>query len=152
VAQDRLDTACYDLLASESRLASFLAVARGDVPRTHWFHLGRRLTRAGRGLCLLSWGGTMFEDLIPQLLLGSYPDTILTESCRTAVDRQIAYGRARGVPWGISESAFSSRYASAEYQYQSFGVPGLGLKPDLSHDLVIAPYATALTAMVRPRD
>jgi cyclic beta-1,2-glucan synthetase len=152
VPQGRLDVPSYDLLASEARLASFLAIARGDVPRRHWFHLGRLLTRVEHQLCLLSWGGTMFEYLMPDLLLRRYPATLLAESSQAAVARQIAYGRARGVPWGISESAFSSQHASFDYQYQSFGVPGLGLKRGLDQDLVIAPYATALAATVRPHD
>ncbi len=127
----RLDSACYDLLASEARLASFLAIARGDVPRRHWFHLGRAVVRAGGRLCLVSWGGTMFEYLMPQLFLRRYPGTLLDESCEASVDEQIAYGHQRRVPWGISESAFSSQYVSFDYQYQTFGVPTLGLKRGL---------------------
>ncbi len=146
----RLDTSCYDLLASEARLSSFLAIARGDAPRKHWFHLGRLLVSVEHRLCLVSWGGTMFEYLMPDLLLRRYPDTLLTESGQAAVARQIEYGRERGVPWGISESAFSSQYINLDYQYQAFGVPGLGLKRGLAQDLVVAPYATALAAMVRP--
>jgi cyclic beta-1,2-glucan synthetase len=149
--QGRLDAPCYDLLASEARLASFLAVARGDAPRRHWFQLGRLLTRAAGELCLVSWGGTMFEYLMPELLLPCYGGTLLAESRQAAVDRQMQYGRERGVPWGISESAYSGRYHAFDYQYQSFGVPGLGLKRGLGHDLVVAPYATALAATVRPR-
>jgi cellobiose phosphorylase len=148
----RLDAACYDLLASEARLASFLAVARGDAPRRHWFHLGRMVTRVQGQLCLLSWGGTMFEYLMPELMLRRFPGTLLAESCQAAVAQQISYGRQRGVPWGISESAFSSQYVNLDYQYQAFGVPGLGLKRGLGQDLVVAPYATALAAMVRPRE
>jgi cyclic beta-1,2-glucan synthetase len=150
VPQGRLDDACYDLLASEARLASFLAVARGDAPRKHWFQLGRLVTRVDGQLCLLSWGGTLFEYLMPELLLRRFRGTLLAESCQAAVDRQIGYGRQRGVPWGISESAFSSQYINLDYQYQAFGVPGLGLKRGLGQDLVVAPYATALAAMVRP--
>jgi cyclic beta-1,2-glucan synthetase len=150
VAGSQLDAPSYDLLASEARLASFLAIARGDAPRRHWFSLGRPLTRVVKRLCLLSWGGTMFEYLMPQLLLRGYPGSLLTESCTAAVERQRQYGRDRGIPWGISESAFSSQYASYDYQYQSFGVPGLGLKRGLGRDQVIAPYATALAAMSEP--
>ena len=150
VAAERLDAPCYDLLASEARLASFLAIARGAAPRRHWFHLGRPLTRVVGRFCLLSWGGTMFEYLMPQLLLRSYAGTITAESAQASVDRQREYGRQRGVPWGISESAYSGQNASYDYQYQSFGVPGLGLKRGLGRDLVIAPYATALAVMVQP--
>ncbi|HYT88303.1 MAG TPA: glucoamylase family protein, partial [Gemmataceae bacterium] len=152
VPLERLDPACYDLLASEARLASFLAIARGDAPRRHWFHLGRSLTRAGGRLCLLSWGGTMFEYLMPNLLMRLYPGTLLAESSDAAVILQERYGRQRGVPWGVSESAFSSQHVSFDYQYQAFGVPGLGLKRGLGQDLVIAPYATALAVTVRPHD
>src|SRR5262249_1166368 len=116
----------------------------------HWFQLGRQLTRVGGGLALISWGGTMFEYLMPRLLLRTYPGTLLDESDRAAVARQIEYGRQSRVPWGISESGFSALDAALDYQYQSFGVPGLGLKPGLSKDLVIAPYATALALAVRP--
>src|SRR5262249_26295212 len=135
------DAASYDLLASEARLASFLTVARGQAPRRHWFHLGRPLTQVHGRPCLVSWGGTMFEYLMPELLLRRYPDSLLADSAEAAVQRQIDYGRERGVPWGISESAFSSQSLSLDYQYQSFGVPGLGLKRGLGQDLVIAPYA-----------
>jgi cyclic beta-1,2-glucan synthetase len=152
VPQARLDASCYDLLASEARLTSFLAIARGDVPRRHWFHLGRQLTRVGGQLCLLSWGGTMFEYLMPELFLWHFPGSLVEQSCRVAVARQMQYGRQRGVPWGISESAFSSQYTSFDYQYQSFGVPGRGLKRGLAQDLVVAPYATALALVVRPHE
>jgi cyclic beta-1,2-glucan synthetase len=149
-AQGRPDNAHYDLLASEASLTSFLAIARGDVPRRHWFQLGRQLTRAGRGVALLSWGGTMFEYLMPRLLLPSYRGTLTDESTRAAVDRQIEYGRRRRVPWGVSESGYYALDAAQDYQYQSFGVPGLGLKRGLARDLVIAPYATLLALAVRP--
>jgi cyclic beta-1,2-glucan synthetase len=150
VATGRLDNSHYDLLASEARLASFLAIARGHAEKRHWFQLGRAVTRAGDTTVLLSWGGTMFEYLMPQLLLHGYPGTLLEESCRGAVQRQIEYGRQCRVPWGISESAFGALDGQLDYQYQSFGVPGLGLKRGLAQDLVIAPYASALAAGVRP--
>jgi cyclic beta-1,2-glucan synthetase len=152
VAQGRLDSACYDLLASEARLASYLAIARGDAPRRHWFHLGRAVVRGAGRRCLVSWGGTMFEYLMPQLLLRSYSNTLLEESCEAAVEEQISYAHKHRAPWGISESAFSSQYASFDYQYQTFGVPTLGLKRGLGQDLVVAPYATALAAVVRPHE
>jgi cyclic beta-1,2-glucan synthetase len=151
-SQGKLDNAHYDLLASESSLTSFLAVARGDVPRRHWFQLGRQLSRAGRGVALLSWGGTMFEYLMPRLLLPAYRGTLIAESDRAAVDRQVEYGQQRHVPWGISESGFYAFDAAQDYQYQSFGVPGLGLKRGLSRDLVVAPYATLLALLVRPHE
>jgi cyclic beta-1,2-glucan synthetase len=151
LAHGRLDNSYYDLLASEACLTSFLALARGDAPRRHWFQLGRPLTRAAGGITLLSWGGTMFEYLMPRLFLRPLPGTLLTEAWRTAVDRHIEYGRQERVPWGISESAFAALDAALDYQYQSFGVPGLGLKRGLGKDLVIAPYATALALAVHPR-
>ncbi len=147
----RLDNAHYDLLASESCLTSFLVIARGEAPRRHWFQLGRPLTRVAGQIALLSWGGTMFEYLMPQLLLTALPNTLLEDSIRAAVDRQIQYGRQRHVPWGISESGYSTLDIALDYQYQSFGVPGLGLRRGLDQDLVIAPYATLLALKVRPQ-
>ena len=150
LAQGRLDNACYDLLASECCLTSYLAVARGEAPRRHWFQLGRPFIRAAGRIGLISWGGTMFEYLMPRLLLRSLPGTLLAEACRTAVARQIEYGRELGLPWGISESGFSAQYLDGDYQYQAFGVPGLGLKRGLEQDRVIAPYATAMATMLAP--
>ncbi len=146
----RQDASHYDLLASESRLASFVAVAKGDVPEMHWFHLGRRTTSVHGEPVLLSWSATIFEYLMPLLLMRHYPDTLLGTSCRLAVQRQIAYGAERRVPWGISESAYAQVDRHGTYQYKAFGVPGLGMKRGLSDDLVIAPYATALAAMLDP--
>jgi cyclic beta-1,2-glucan synthetase len=151
LAVGRQDGNAYDLLASEAALTSFLAIARGHAPLQHWFHLGRLLTRVGHRLALVSWGGTMFEYLMPPLLLHYHDGSLLEESAEAAVARQMEYGRQTGTPWGISESAFSSQYVSYDYRYQAFGVPGLGLKHGLEDDLVIAPYATALAAPLRPR-
>jgi cyclic beta-1,2-glucan synthetase len=146
----RLDASFYDLLASESRLASFIAIAKGDVPQYHWFHLGRLVTNVDGHAALMSWGGTMFEYLMPQLLMRTFTGTLLDSSCRACVRRQIEYGRQRGVPWGISESAYGFIDREGTYQYRAFGVPGLGLKRGLESDLVIAPYATALASLVTP--
>ena len=145
-----LDPSCYDLLASEARLTSFIAIAKGDVPSSHWFRLGRSLTPVGRGSALISWSGSMFEYLMPDLVMRSPSDSLLCQTYEQIVLRQIEYGAERGVPWGISESAYNARDIDFTYQYSSFGVPGLGLKRGLSEDLVIAPYATALAAMIRP--
>jgi cyclic beta-1,2-glucan synthetase len=145
-----LDPNYYDLLASEARLTSFVAIAKGDVPSAHWFHLGRALTPVGRGSALISWSGSMFEYLMPALVMRSPTDSLLSQTYEQVVLRQIEYGAERGVPWGISESAYNARDIDFTYQYSSFGVPGLGLKRGLSEDLVIAPYATALAAMIRP--
>ncbi|HEY7612141.1 MAG TPA: glucoamylase family protein [Gemmatimonadales bacterium] len=146
-----LDPSYYDLLASEARLASFMAVARDEVPVEHWFRLGRTLTRAAGEMALVSWSGSMFEYLMPALVMRSFPGTVLDDSCRGAVRRQIAYAARYGVPWGISESAYNLRDRHHTYQYRAFGVPDLALKRGLGRDLVIAPYASALAALVEPR-
>ncbi|HYQ90322.1 MAG TPA: glucoamylase family protein, partial [Candidatus Binatia bacterium] len=148
----RLDTSFYDLLASEARLASFIAIAKGEIPQEHWFQLGRGLVSVGGVPTLVSWSGSMFEYLMPLLIMRSYPETLLHHSCRAAVRAQIAYGKSQGVPWGISESAFNLMDRHGTYQYKAFGVPELGLKRGLSEDLVIAPYASALAAMVDPSE
>ena len=148
----RLDAACYDLLASEARLASFLAIARGEVPERHWFRLGRSITSVHGAPVLLSWSATLFEYLMPLLLMRTYPGTLLDESCHLALRRQIEYAGTRGVPWGISESAYNLVDRYGTYQYKAFGVPGLGLKRGLGDDLVVAPYATALAAMLDPTE
>ncbi|MDG3007912.1 GH36-type glycosyl hydrolase domain-containing protein [Paludisphaera mucosa] len=150
LSQGRLDGACYDLLASESCLTSYLTIARGEAPRKHWFQLGRPFVRAAGRIGLISWGGTMFEYLMPRLLLKSLSNTVLSEACRAAVARQIEYGGQLGLPWGISESAFSAQYADGDYRYQAFGAPGLGIKQGLDEDRVIAPYATAMATMIAP--
>jgi cyclic beta-1,2-glucan synthetase len=142
------DDSYYDLLASEARLASFVAIAKGDVPSTHWFHLGRAATTVHRRPILLSWSGSMFEYLMPSLVLDTPRGTLLDQTCRLAVARQIEYGNKNRIPWGISESAYNQRDRALTYQYSGFGVPGLGLKRGLGQDLVVAPYATAMAAMV----
>jgi len=146
----RLDGSYYDLLASESRLASFFAIAKGDVPQRHWFHLGRLVVSVKGVPTLVSWSATMFEYLMPLLLMRNYPGTLLGQSCRMVVKKQIAYGRKRHVPWGISESAYDLKDRLGNYQYKEFGVPGLGLKRGLADELVVAPYATALAALLDP--
>ena len=142
----RLDPSFYDLLASEARLASFVAIAKGEVPEMHWFHLGRLVTSVHGAPVLLSWSATLFEYLMPLLVMRSYPNTLLDESCRMVVRRQIEYAASRGMPWGISESAYTSVDRHGNYQYKAFGVPGLGLKRGLGDEVVVAPYATALAA------
>ncbi len=150
VDEHRRDSSFYDLLASESRLCSFVAIAQGEVPQDNWFALGRLLTTAGKSAALLSWSGSMFEYLMPNLVMPLYANTLLDQTCKAVVQAQIAYGDQRGVPWGISESGYNTVDAALNYQYRAFGVPGLGLKRGLSDDLVIAPYATALALMVFP--
>ncbi|MBK9061972.1 MAG: carbohydrate-binding protein [Acidobacteria bacterium] len=148
----RRDFASYDLLASEARLASFFAIAKGDVPQSHWFHLGRLVVSVDGVPTLVSWSATMFEYLMPLLLMRTYPGTLLDQTCRMVVKRQIDYARSRGVPWGISESAYREVDRAGAYQYKAFGVPGLGLKRGLADELVVAPYATALAALLDPAE
>ncbi len=150
VTEGSLEPSCYDLLASEARLASFIAIAKGDAPPSHWFHLGRSLTPVDRGSALISWSGSMFEYLMPALVMRSPERSLLNQTYQLVVRRQIEYGEERGTPWGVSESAYNARDVNLNYQYSSFGVPGLGLKRGLSEDIVIAPYATALAAMIDP--
>jgi cyclic beta-1,2-glucan synthetase len=148
--EHRRDAGYYDLLASEARLTVFVAIAQGALPQEAWFAMGRSLTRSGGEPLLLSWSGSMFEYLMPMLVMPSYPNTLLDHSCRAAVRRQIEYGAQLGLPWGISESGYNAVDASFSYQYRAFGVPGLGLKRGLAADQVIAPYASALALMVAP--
>jgi cyclic beta-1,2-glucan synthetase len=151
VADGTLDPSCYDLLASEARLGSFVAIAKGDVSPRHWFLLGRALTPVGRGAALVSWSGSMFEYLMPLLVMRQPARSLLDLTCRLVVARQIQYGTERTVPWGVSESGHSIRDVELTYQYSNFGVPGLGLKRGLFEDVVVAPYSTALAAMLEPR-
>ena len=148
----RLDNSHYDLLASEACLTSFLAVARGEVPRKHWFQLSRALAPAPGGISLISWGGTMFEYLMPRLFILPVVGTLLDECWLGAVRKQIEYGTENHVPWGVSESGFNALDSQLNYQYQAFGVPGLGLKRGLARDLVVAPYATMLALPVLPKE
>jgi cyclic beta-1,2-glucan synthetase len=150
VSLDRMDLHHYDLLASEARLASYFAIAKRDVPTEHWFHLGRPITRAGGDLTALSWNGSMFEYLMPSLFLRSEKGRLLGQSECAAVAVQQRYGEKLGLPWGVSESAYATRDAEHRYQYQAFGVPGLGLKRGLSEHYVVAPYASALALAVAP--
>ena len=150
INEHRQDSSTYDMLASEARLGSFVAIAQGQVPQETWFAMGRLLTPTGGEPALLSWSGSMFEYLMPLLVMPTFENTLLDRTCHAAVDRQIAYGAQRNVPWGISESGYNTVDAALNYQYRAFGVPGLGLKRGLADDLVVAPYASALALMVAP--
>ena len=150
VADRRCDNSFYDLLASEARLCNFVAIAQGALPQESWFALGRLLTAGGREPVLLSWSGSMFEYLMPLLVMPTFENTLLDQTYRASVERQIEYGRQRGVPWGMSESGYNTVDVHQNYQYRAFGVPGLGLKRGLGDDLVVAPYASALALMVAP--
>ncbi|MES1166964.1 MAG: glucoamylase family protein, partial [Pseudomonadota bacterium] len=148
----RRDPGFYDLLASEARLCSYVAIALGQVHQEHWFSLGRLLVAAHGEPVLVSWSGSMFEYLMPLLVMPNYENTLLDHTCRAAVGQQIEYGRLHGLPWGISESGYNRSDAQLNYQYRAFGVPGLGLKRGLADDLVIAPYASAMALMVAPAE
>ncbi|OYO32587.1 cyclic beta 1-2 glucan synthetase [Janthinobacterium sp. PC23-8] len=150
VSERRLDASYYDLLASEVRLASFIAIAQGQLPQEHWFALGRQLCMVAGQPVLLSWSGSMFEYLMPLLVMPNYPNTLLDQTYHSVIEAQIDYGRQRDVPWGVSESGYNTVDASLNYQYRAFGVPGLGLKRGLADDLVIAPYASMMGLMVQP--
>ncbi|MBL0163060.1 MAG: cyclic beta 1-2 glucan synthetase [Xanthomonadales bacterium] len=150
-SERRLDSGHYDLLASEARLANFIAIAQNQLPQESWFALGRLITEIDGDAALLSWSGSMFEYLMPQLVMPSYEDTLLERTAQASVRRQIEYGRQRNVPWGISESAYNMVDAHSNYQYRAFGVPGLGLRRGLARDLVIAPYASMMALMVAPK-
>ncbi len=152
VAERRRDASYYDLLASEARLCSFVAIAQGQLPQESWFALGRLLTTTGGEAILLSWSGSMFEYLMPLLVMPTYRHTLLDQTYRAAVKRQIDYGRERGIPWGVSESGYNMVDVQLNYQYRAFGVPGLGLKRGLGEEVVIAPYATSLALMVAPEE
>ncbi len=149
--EQRLDLNCYDLLGSEARLASLFAIAKGDAPTRHWFRLGRAATPIGSGSALISWSGSMFEYLMPSLVMRAPVGSLLEQTNRLVVQRQIAYGDTLDIPWGVSESAYNARDLEFTYQYSNFGVPGLGLKRGLADNRVIAPYATGLAAMVDPQ-
>lgn len=146
----RRDTSYYDLLASEARLCSFVAIAQGQLPQESWFALGRLLTTTNGKTVLASWSGSMFEYLMPLLVMPGYTGSLLDQTCQGVVARQIAYGHQCALPWGISESGYYTTDSNLNYQYHAFGVPGLGLKRGLSEDRVVAPYATALALMVNP--
>lgn len=150
VEEQRKDNSYYDLLASEARLGIFVAIAQGKLPQESWFALGRLLTNSGGDPILLSWSGSMFEYLMPQLVMPVYKNTLLYQTSIATVKRQIEYATQRQVAWGISESAYNMTDANLNYQYRAFGVPGLGLKRGLEEDLVIAPYASMLALMIAP--
>jgi cellobiose phosphorylase len=151
VAENRSDASFYDLLASEARLCSYVAIALGQVPQDHWFSMSRLLIASRGEPVLVSWSGSMFEYLMPLLVMPNYEKTLLDHSCRAAVQQQIEYGNTHDVPWGISESGYHRIDVQRNYQYRAFGVPGLGLKRGLADDLVIAPYASAMALMIAPK-
>ncbi len=150
IEEERLTNSFYDLLASEARQTSFIAIARGEVPLKHWFKLGRALTTVDNYKGLVSWTGTMFEYLMPLIIMKSYKNTLLDETYSFVIRSQHKYGKQRGIPWGASESCFYSLDINLDYQYKAIGVPWLGLKRGLVEDAVSAPYATLLAFLVDP--
>ncbi|MDP3343232.1 MAG: glucoamylase family protein [Hydrogenophaga sp.] len=150
VLEQQLDTSFYDLLASESRTTSLLAMAKGDVPVRHWSALGRPFFASGTLAVLRSWSGSMFEYLMPTLVLAEPQGSVLHEAGRSALQAQRAFVRERGIPWGISESAHAGRDHTLAYQYAPQGVPNLALRTTPAAECVIAPYATALAAQIDP--
>ncbi|XJN88341.1 GH36-type glycosyl hydrolase domain-containing protein [Mesorhizobium terrae] len=152
VEERQLDEACYDLLASECRLTSLFAIAKGDLPTEHWFRLGRPVVEIGFRGALMSWSGSMFEYLMPPLVMKEPQGSILNQTSKLIIKRQMQYGRSKNVPWGISEAAYNARDREMNYQYTNFGVPGLGLKRGLGQNTVIAPYATIMAAQFMPRE
>ena len=152
VSNWRRDTSFYDLLAAEARFCTFVGIAQGKLPQESWFALGRLLTTAGGKPVLVSWSGSMFEYLMPLLVMPTYENSLLDQTYKAAVARHIEYGKKHAVPWGISESGYNAIDSHLNYQYRAFGVPGLGLKRGLAEDMVIAPYASALALMVAPEE
>jgi cyclic beta-1,2-glucan synthetase len=150
--EHRRDNSFYDLLASEARLTTFVAVAQGKLPQQSWFALGRQLTNIGTTPILLSWSGSMFEYLMPVLVMPTYRNTLLEQTSKAVIQKQMEYGRKRGIPWGISESGYNMVDAALNYQYHPFGVPGLGFKRGLGEDLVVSPYSSVMALMVAPKD
>jgi cellobiose phosphorylase len=152
VDEHRRDSGFYDLLASEASLCTYVAIAQGKLPHESWFALGRLLAYGEGEPMLLSWSGSMFEYLMPLLIMPDYENTLLHETHKNVVSKQISYGKERNIPWGISESGYNAVDADLNYQYRAFGVPGIGLKRGLAEDLVIAPYASVMALMVAPEE
>ena len=150
VTSKKLANSCYDLLASEARIATFIGVAKGQSPQESWFRLGRQHTVCERQTVLISWTGTMFEYLMPVIWMRSHPNTLLDRSVSAAVRAQQSYATMRRVPWGISEAAYSKKDELGNYQYAAFGVPGLALNVARAGSLVISPYSTCLALLVDP--
>ncbi|MVA79985.1 protein ndvB [Agrobacterium vitis] len=146
-----LDEACYDLLASEARLTSLFAIAKGDLPTEHWYKLGRQVVPIGSRAALVSWSGSMFEYLMPPLVMQERQGGILNQTNNLIVKEQMNHGKRLNIPWGISEAAFNARDHALAYQYTNFGVPTLGLKRGLGQNAVIAPYASILASQYDPK-
>ncbi len=151
VDECKRDRGYYDLLASEARLCSYVGIALGQIHQDHWFSLGRLLLSSERGTILASWSGSLFEYLMPLLVMPNYPMTLLDQTYFESIKAQISYGELKEIPWGVSESGYNRTDSHFNYQYKAFGVPGLGLKRGLGEDLVIAPYAAVMGLMIAPQ-
>lgn len=142
----------YDLLASEARQASLVAIAKKDIPSKHWNNLSRTLTTLGKYKGLISWSGTAFEYLMPNINIKKYEGSLLDESCKFMVMSQIKYSNRLGIPWGISEAAFNLKDLNANYQYKAFGLPWLGLKRGLGDEMVVSTYGGVLAISDYPKE
>ena len=144
VEENSLGNSYYDLFASECRIASFVAVSKNDIPKSHWFNLSRAMTNAFHTHSLVSWSGTMFEYFMPSLIMRNYPRTLLDQTYKGVIKAQMDFAKQKKVPWGISESAFHEFDNDENYQYKAFGIPGLGLKRGLEDEVVVSPYSTMI--------
>ncbi|AOT69898.1 GH36-type glycosyl hydrolase domain-containing protein [Geosporobacter ferrireducens] len=151
VEEGKLTSAYYDLLASEIRITSYLAIAKGDIPKKHWYKLGRTFSIIDSSRALVSWTGTMFEYFMPYLTMKNYEKTLLDETYHAVIKAHRNYGKRRNIPWGISESGYYGFDMLLNYQYKAFGIPELGLKRGLIDEVVISPYSTLLALPLSPK-
>ena len=152
IEENKLTDSYYDLLASEARQASLVAIAKKDVPQKHWNNLSRTLTVLKKYKGLISWSGTAFEYLMPNINIPRYKGSLLDESCRFLIINQIKYSQSLGIPWGISEAAFNLKDLHSNYQYKAFGIPWLGLKRGLADEMVVATYGSILAITDIPKE
>lgn len=144
------DNRHYDLLGSEARLTSYVAIALGQAPEEHWFRLGRPFRRVNGAPTLVCWGGSLFEYLMPTLFLPDFPGTLLDETYHRVVDCHIRYGASHGAPWGMAEAGYYAFDQDLNYQYKMFGVPELSIRPDMPDEMVVPSYATFLALPYAP--
>jgi cyclic beta-1,2-glucan synthetase len=152
VEEGKLTNSYYDLLASEARQASLIAIAKRDIPAKHWNNLSRTLTVLDKYKGLVSWSGTAFEYLMPNINIPKYSGSLLDESCKFMIYSQQRYCFKLGIPWGISESAFNLKDLNSNYQYKAFGIPWLGLKRGLADEMVVSSYGSVLAITEKPNE
>lgn len=152
IEDNKLSDTYYDLLASEARQASFVAIAKRDIPEKHWNSLSRTLTGSNNYKGLISWSGTAFEYLMPHINIAKYEGSLIDESCRFMIRSQQEYTKKLGIPWGISESAFNLKDLNNNYQYKAFGIPWLGLKRGLADEMVVSAYGSILAINDYPKE